>query len=150
MTQPVQDRADELFERALADAATRDPRAFYRERLKELKQADASKYDEAVTYYSDVLIPSIAEEEKDPLTAWQEYGARLAQWSNPGRAVEVDGTGRSHPHEPPAAPDRMVLHLPDGKGRAIVVALPESLTDAQRATYDWMVAGKRNWNGGGA
>jgi len=41
----------------------------------------------------------------------------------------------------------MVLHLPDGKGRAIVVALPEELTSAQRATYDWMVAGQRKLSG---
>ena len=148
MTHPLQDRADELFEEALSEAGTRDPRAFYREQLKELKRADASRYEEAVTYYSDVLLPSIAEDERDPVTAWQEYGARLAEWTNPGRPVEIDGSGRSHPHEPPAAADRMVLHLPDGKGRAIVVALPRDLTPAQRATYDWMVSGERKISGG--
>ena len=36
----------------------------------------------------------------------------------------------------------LILHLPE-KGRALLVALPPSLSSAQRATYDVLVAGKQ-------
>jgi hypothetical protein len=143
MENPLQNTADELFATALEGSGGRDPRQFYRDRLGELKAANPGGYDKAVTYYRDELIPSIADQGRDPVEAWQEYGARLAAWTNPGHPVEIDESGRAHPHEPPAANGRLVLHLPDGKGRALVVDLPSELTEAQRATYDLLVAGKQ-------
>jgi hypothetical protein len=143
MDKTQQNRADELFEAALIASGIRDPREFYRDRLRELKEANPDGYGEAVAYYRDELIPSIADRARNPVEAWQDYGLRLASWTSPGHAVEIDETGRSHAHAPPAATGRLVLHLPDGKGRAIVVGLPADLTEAQRATYDLLVAGKQ-------
>jgi hypothetical protein len=144
MSDDLNARADACLEAALQEAGARDPREFYRERLRELKQADAGGYAAAVAYYRDTLIPQVASGEGDPLAAWTEYGRRLAEAVSPGRTVSVDGTGRAHPYEAPAPRDSLVLHLPDAKGgRAVLVGLPGELTPAQRATYDVLVAGKQ-------
>jgi hypothetical protein len=144
MSDDLNARADALLEAALEEAGARDPREFYRERLKELKQANPEGYAAAVAYYRDTLIPQVASGEGDPLAAWTEYGRRLAEAVSPGRTVSVDGTGRARPYEAPAPRDRLVLHLPDAKGgRAVLVGLPGELTPAQRASYDVLVAGKQ-------
>ena len=55
----------------------------------------------------------------------------------------IDATGRARPWEGPTAKE-LVLHLPDARnGRALLVGLPAELSDAQRATYDVLVAGKQ-------
>ncbi len=136
-------RADQNLERALAESGARDPREFYRDRLRELKQADARAYGEAVAYYRDTLIPRVASGETDPLDAWTEYGRRLASSLAEGRTVSVDATGRAHPYGGPSRDD-LILHLPDAAGaRALLVGLPVELSPAQRATYDALVAGKQ-------
>lgn len=143
MTDDLLAAADRALEVALEASGARDPREFYRERLRELKDANPEGYRNAVAYYRETLIPAVAEGSESPLEAWTEYGRRLAEAVSPGRAVSIDETGRAHAHE---APDlgRLVLHLPDQKGaRALVVGLPPELSPAQRATYDVLVAGKQ-------
>ena len=138
----LQREADRRLEAALAASGARDPREFYRERLRELKAQDRSAYEEAVGYYRDTLVPSVARG-ADPLPAWTEYGRRLAALGVPGRTVMVDATGAAAPYEAPAPTDRLILHLPDGtRGRAVVVALPAELSRAQRATFDLLAGGK--------
>lgn len=143
MSDDLTPRADEMLERALTGSGGRDPRALCRERLRELKRADPSAYDKAVAYYRDVLIPTVATGEADPLDAWTEYGRRLAQSLAAGRTVAIDATGRSRAFE---RPDRstLVLHLPDAPGgRALLVAEPTEPSPAQQATHDALVAGKQ-------
>ena len=128
----------------LESSGARDPREFYRDRLRELKSADASAYSEAVAYYQDRLIPEIAAGSVDPLLAWAEYGRMLAESLAPGRTVSIDTSGYAHPYESPAPPDRIVLHLPKNQGvRALLVSLPPKLSPAQRATYNVLVSGKQ-------
>jgi hypothetical protein len=135
--------ADKALEAALAEAGARDPREFYRERLKELKRANPEEYESAVAYYRDTLIPKVAVGNGDPLDEWTEYGRRLASALAPGRTVSVDGTGLAHEYRAPAG-DRLVLHLPDENGaRALLVGLPASLSTAQRATYNVLVEGRQ-------
>jgi hypothetical protein len=142
MTEDLTAQADEKLEEALSREGARDPREFYRDRLRELKQANPDGYAKAVAYYRDTLIPGVASGEP-PLEAWTEYGRRLAESLAPGRTVAVDVTGRAHPYEAPAPRDRLILHLPDAKGgRALLVGLPAELSPAQRATYDALVNGK--------
>jgi hypothetical protein len=138
------ERADARLDQSLQQTGARDPREFYRERLRELKERDAGAYGQAVRYFEEVLIPSIAEGGQEPLAAWTEYGRRLAELSAPGRTVTVDATGRAGPYAPPAGPDALVLHLPQvAGGRALLVGLPRALSEAQRATYDWLVLGRQ-------
>jgi len=142
VTDDLQTEADRRLEAELARSGARDPREFYRERLRELKQADREAYEQAVGYYRDTLVPSVAGG-ADPLPAWTEYGRKLAELSVPGRTVMVDPSGASDPYRSPPPLDRLILHLPDGtRGRAAVVALPAELSRAQRATYDLLVGGK--------
>lgn len=144
MTDDVQSRADRRLDEALAASGARDPREFYRERLRELKETDRGAYEEAVGYYRDTLVPSVADG-ADPLPAWTEYGRKLAELATPGRTVMVDRTGFALPYHAPAPPDRLVLHLPTGRTgsrRALVVGIPTELSRAQRASYDLLVAGK--------
>ncbi len=137
-------RAEERFEEALSRTGARDPREYYRERLKELRTTKPDAYRSAVQYYADTLMPSIADSDADPLEAWWEYGRRIAELSVDGRTVEIDPSGRSHSYSRPTPGDRMVLHLPEGtKGLALVVGLPTNLSQAQMATYDLLVAGKQ-------
>ena len=136
--------ADGILEEALERTGARDPREFYRERLRELKRASHEGYADAVAYYRDTLIPSVANGTSDPLEAWTEYGRRLAEAVVPGRTVEVDATGLARAYSSPAPGDRLVLHLPeDARARTLLVALPAQLTPAQRATYDVLVSGKQ-------
>ena len=135
-------QADQLLEAALESAGARDPREFYRERLRDLKRASPDGYAEAIAYYTDTLIPQVASGEADPLECWTEYGRRLAVALGPGRTIAVDVTGKATPFEAPAG-DRLILHMPDENGaRALLVGLPPELSEAQRATYAVLVAGK--------
>jgi hypothetical protein len=137
------ERADALLDQEIQRTGARDPREFYRERLQGLKERDASGYAEAVRYFQETLVPAIAGG-AEPLAAWTEYGRRLAELSSPGRTVSVDPTGRATPYASPAPPDALVLHLPRvAGGRAVLVGLPRALSDAQRATYDWLVMGRQ-------
>jgi hypothetical protein len=138
--------AERALEAALAQSGARDPRDFYRERLRELKRLRPDEYRSLVGYYTDILLPEVAEHRRDALVAWTEYGRRLAEALAPGRTVAIDDTGRARPYDPhdPAAGVGLILHLPDdGGGRALLVALPSSLSPAQRATYDVLVSGKQ-------
>ncbi len=144
MNQEIQERADHIFEEALAKAGAKDPREFYRKRLREMKADDPEAYREAVAYYENKLVPSIAEAGENPVTAWQQFGCRVAELTVSGTPVEIDVTGRKSPYTPPTPPDRLVLHIPNGsKGRALVVGLPPELSKAQLATYDLLVGGRQ-------
>ncbi len=140
--------ADRRLEEALEATGARDPREFYRERLRELKSANPKGYEDAVSYYRGSLIPEIASGGVEPLAAWTEYGRRLAISLTPGRTVSVDTSGRALPYEAPSPLDRLILHLPDDKGgRALLVGLPPDPSPAQRATYDVLVRGRQKLAG---
>ncbi|MFW6200685.1 MAG: hypothetical protein ACOC8K_08930 [Gemmatimonadota bacterium] len=148
MNQELKDRADARFEAALEAAGARDPRDYYRDVLRELKGRDPDAYEAAVEHFQETLIPGIASGELQPLEAWREYGRKLAERVAEGRTVEIDATGLSHPHDPSAHQDRLVVHLPDDTGeKAILVSLPAEVTPAQQATYDLLVAGKQTLGG---
>lgn len=143
MNDELTKKADRILEEALERAGARDPREFYRERLRTLKESDPEGYRTAVEYYRETLLPTVASEAGDPLAAWTEYGRTLAETVASGRTVTVDESGRAHPYEGPRT-DRLILHLPDDRGaRALLVGLPPELTAAQRATYDVLVTGKQ-------
>jgi hypothetical protein len=135
--------ANRRFDEALEKTGARDPRDFYRKALRELKPVNATGYEKAVSHFQEVLVPSIANGEAEPLWAWREYGRLIAEVTAPGRTVAVDATGRSRPFAPEMPMDLLVLHLPDTKGaRAILVSLPAEPTPPQKATFDLLVAGK--------
>ncbi len=144
MDQELHDRADQIFEDALGKTGAKDPREFYRKRLREMKAENPDAYGEAVVYYQNELVPSIAEAGDDPLMAWQQFGCRMAELTVTGTPIEIDTTGRRRPYAPPTPADRMVLHIPQGsKGRALIIGLPPELSAAQLATYDLLVAGRQ-------
>lgn len=144
MTDDLTHEADRRLEEALAREGGRDPREYYRERLRELKQSSPSGYDAAVAYYRDELLPAVAGGTVEPLAAWTEYGRRLAESLLPGKTLAVDPTGKAHPYQAPAPRDHLILYIPEGKStRALPVGLPAELTPAQRATYDVLVSGKQ-------
>ena len=145
MDQAIHERADQIFEEALGKAGAKDPREFYRKHLREMKVDNPDAYREAVAYYENQLVPSIAEAGDDPLTAWQQFGCRMAELTIAGTPVEIDVTGRRRPYAPPTPADRMVLHIPQGsKGGALVVGLPPELSAAQLATYGLLVGRRQN------
>ena len=151
MEQELHDRADRIFEEALGQTGAKDPREFYRARLREMKADNPEAYREAVAYYENDLVPSIAEAGDDPLMAWQRFGCRVAALTVTGTPIEIDATGRRRPYAPPTPLDRLVLHLPqESSGRALVVGLPPELSAAQLATYDLLVGGRQKVRDEGA
>lgn len=143
MSDDLQRRSDALLEAALEAAGARDPREFYRTRLRELRERDRAAYDRGVAYYRTRLLPAIVEG-AEPLAAWTEYGRTLAELHGPGRTVTIDPSGAATPYEAPADPTHLILHLPDeAREAALLVGLPQELSGAQRATYDWLVRQSR-------
>lgn len=140
----VEERATTRLEAALRETNARDPRDFYRVQLRELRGEDRHGYESAVAYYRETLLPRVADPQVDALAAWTDYGRHLATLRAPGRTVSVDITGRATEYASPADRNALVLHLPDDRKRpAFLVGLPAELSPAQRATYDWLVSGRR-------
>lgn len=136
----TREQAEERFARALRDTGARDPREFYRERLRELRERDEAAFRRALDYYGTRLIPAVADPGSDPLAEWLEYGRLLAQLTTDGRPVQVDSTGKAHPYAPPVPADHLVLHLPtSAREPALPVGIPPRLSAAQRATYELLV-----------
>jgi hypothetical protein len=135
-------RAEARLEQKVRESGARDPRKFYEERLAELAERDPRAHKDALEYAERTLYPTVASGDADPVAAWTEFGRRLADAAASGKTVNVDGSGRSSPYSNPAPSDVLVLHLPQAGGRAMLVALPKELSEAQRATYDWLVSGK--------
>ena len=144
MDRAARTEADRRFQEAMEAAGARDPRDFYRQSLRDLKESNPQGYARAVGHFQDVLVPAIASGEAEPLSAWREYGRLIAEVTAPGRTVEIDETGRSRPYSPDSPLDRLVLHIPDEKGvRAILVSLPPTPSTAQRASFELLVRGKQ-------
>ena len=142
MTEDHQALAEKRLEAALEETGARDPRAYYRDRLRELKGIDGSAFQQAVDYYRNELIPAIASG-SEPLGAWLEYGRRIAQLTFEGRTVAIDETGLAREYSAPANPGLLVLHLPlGGRQRALLVGLPREPSPAQQATCDLLVEGR--------
>lgn len=141
----LRQRADERFQQALDQTGARDPREFYRNRLRDLKAQDPDVFRRAVEYHDTRLVPTVAADGSDPLAAWLEYGRFLATLVAPGSTVQIDLTGRATEYSPPVPADCLVLHLPtDTRQRALAVGLPPKLSTAQRATYALLVEGKQD------
>jgi hypothetical protein len=134
--------ADQRLDAALgADGAPRDPRPWFRPTLRFLKERDAGAYDRALAHLDETLIPAVVGG-ADPLEAWLEYGVLLAELLGPGRTVAVDRTGQAKPTENVTA-EGLVLHLPDADDRpALVLRCPATLSPAQNATVELLVAGR--------
>lgn len=144
MDEGVKAEADRLFQEAIEASGARDPRDFYRRALRELKEVNPEGYGRAVSHFQEVLVPSIASGDEEPLGAWREYGRLLAELAGPGRAVGIDETGRAQPYSPDCPLEHLVLHIPEERGkRAILVSLPPNPSAAQRATFDLLVRGKQ-------
>ena len=142
MTETQQAQAEKRLEAALEETGARDPRPCCRDRLRDLKDVDANAFQQAVDYYRGELIPAIASG-AEPLTAWIEYGCRIAQLTCEGRTVAIDKTGLAREYSDQADLDELVLHLPlGGRRRALLVGLPRERSPAQQATCDLLVAGR--------
>jgi hypothetical protein len=134
--------ADRRFAEAVRETGSRDPRDFYRARLREIRGRDEAAFREALAYFEGVLVPAVALQGSDPIGEWLDYGCFLANLLAPGGAVEIDRSGRSRPYRRPVPTEHLVLHLPDsGREGALAVGLPPELSEAQRATYRLLVRG---------
>jgi hypothetical protein len=144
MTRPdLRAAATRRLEEALRERGARDPRDYYRELMKELRERDPAAFGEANRYYDEVLLPRLADDSLDPLGEWLEYGTVLAGLMVAGEAVQIDPSGRSLPYAGPVPPDAMVLHLPrSSRMPALAIGLPPTLSAPQRATYDLLVSRK--------
>ena len=144
MDQALKAKADQRFKEALKGSGARDPRDYYRQSLRDLKESNPEGYNRAVNHFHAVLVPGIASGEVEPLGAWREYGRLLAQEAEEGRTVEIDESGCSRAFSSESPLDRLVLHIPDQqRSRSILISLPPDPSPAQRASYELLVRGKQ-------
>lgn len=139
----IRQRADARLDEALAHAAQQDPRPFFREQLRLLKDSDPAAFEEALRYYEEVLLPRVAAPDSDPLLEWFEYGRKLVELEgaeHAGKVVMVDPSGRSTPFAAPLRLDHLVLYLPDDtRTPALPLNVPRRLSLEQQATFDLLV-----------
>ena len=136
MDETAKATAEARTEAAIAQAPVEDFRGAFRDRLRWLKDNRADAFASALSHYNDVLVPNIARG-SDPIEEWITYGRRLGELSGPGKTVSIDETGRSGPFQGLAG---LVLHLPDDTAvPALALAVPRSLSDAQKATLSLLV-----------
>jgi len=128
--------ADRRFAEALEETGTRDPRDYFRDRLRALREDDRAAYDEAIRFYRERVVEAISGGE-DPIRAWRSYGLHLAERTAPGRTVQIDPEGGGTPYEADAPWDALIIHLPDAvRAPATILGMPAQLSPAQRATCD--------------
>ncbi|MGD8495884.1 MAG: hypothetical protein PVF05_06805 [Gemmatimonadales bacterium] len=138
MTDP--DVAGRRTEAALESGGFADMRPTYRAIMRRLKQQDADAFDEATRRYEEVLAPALADEDRDPLAAWAEFGSWLARRLGPGRLVRLDETGLAAAAEPEPVSGHVLLFLPDSnRDSAIPLLRPSSPSEPQATALDLLV-----------
>lgn len=142
MQADAQKEADLRLTEALERSRARDTREEHRALMRELKSQSDAEYEKAVTDYRTRVVDAIVGGGADPVRVWLEFGCRLAERLRPGRPVVVSPEGRAVSFQPPPSPDALILHLPEGKGRGVVVGAPREMSPAQRATVDLLALGK--------
>lgn len=136
-------RAEARLDSAASANGFADPRPPYRERLRQIRDADPAGFAHATRHYEDVVLPAIAA--GDPLLAWLEYGRFLVAAGAPAavRLMAIDATGRATDLEPPLRPHTLALFVPEDTARAPLIALaPVDPSAAQQATLDLLVHGR--------
>ncbi|HKK08355.1 MAG TPA: hypothetical protein VKA44_05665 [Gemmatimonadota bacterium] len=129
------------FEETLEARGLADPRPLYRTMLRELKQADASVYEEAVRRYEEELAPADESRGESALRAWLAYGSWLAGRLAPGGRVTVDRVGRARELAGDEVPEgALLLHVPEKRNRrALALGIPRDPSPAQDATLELLV-----------
>ena len=136
MEDTAKQKADDLTERAITAGMYEDFREEYRARLRWLKDNRPQYFAQALAHYNDVLVPNVANG-NDAVAEWVEYGRTLGQLSGEGKIVAIDETGRAHPYQGLTG---LILHLPDDTAvPALALAVPKTLSAAQKATMDLLV-----------
>lgn len=134
------DPSAERIQAALESGSYTDMRPVYRAILKRLKRKDAVLFDEATARYEETLVPSLADEATDPISAWVEYGAWLARKLGTGRLVRLDESGLATNCEAAPAPGQVLLFLPDEQGESAIPLLrPAEPSTAQKAALGLLV-----------
>lgn len=143
MDRSSHEEADRRYEIRIQETGARDPREFYRDILRDLRETDVEAYKEMVARYEAEVVLPLAEGSRDPLLIWLQFGRVLAQRAAPGRLMLVDATGRAKPAPEQLSWGDLLLQLPDEpRSRALPVGIPPEPTPAQRATLDLLVTGR--------
>src|SRR5205809_1075309 len=112
--------ADQRLEELLQQRQLRDPREFFRERLRLLKERDRAAFQRALDHYDQILLPNVAAAGADVRLEWLDYGRLLAELSGAGRIIVLDQNGRAGMNETPDD-DALVLHVPDDEATPVLV-----------------------------
>jgi hypothetical protein len=143
MTDEMKTRADARLDGALANADQRDPRPFYRNALRHLRENDEPGFQRALRYFEEELVPAVAGA-ADPLIAWAEYGLMIGRTLGSGNTVELDATGRALPLESVAGAEGLVLYIPAAAAAPVLVLrYPRKATAPQHAAYELLVEGRQ-------
>jgi hypothetical protein len=137
-------RADARTDEALAAMDFRDPRPAFRERLRWLREEQPNAFTSALAYYEQTLVPALLDENLEPLGQWLEYGRHLGELTGAGKTVAIDESGRARPYRATRLDSELVIHVPNDTAReALALAVPNQLSDAQRANFDLLIGRAR-------
>lgn len=136
-------QADARLTQALLARGQADPRASYRERLRQLRAQQSGLFDAATRHYSEVVLPSLVDVAADPIETWVDYGRFLAELEGPGRVVRIDESGRAEGATSADGSSTMLIFLPEDRHqRALALLTPAQPSAAQKASYDLLVGGR--------
>ena len=141
-------RAEAETDAAFAQSNFLDPRPGFRDRLRRLREEQPKAFSAALAYYEETLVPSLNGGE-DPISAWIAYGQQLGELSAPGKTFSIDPSGRARPYRGVTEANALILHLPnDTAVEALALAVPRSLSEAQKANYDLLIGRARGVESG--
>jgi hypothetical protein len=133
-----QSTEDARLSEAFARQQLEDTRPLYRQRLRRLRERDATAFDRALRHYEEVVLPALGA--GNAVEAWVEYGRWLAELDGPGRLLAIDPWGRATPYSPPPTEDALILHVPeDPRAPVLATRVPAAPSPSQQATYDLLV-----------
>ena len=138
MTKSGGESSEIAFEAALARYGLADPRPALRERLRALRESNATAFEEAKKHFEQMKSDA---EPGEALEHWIAYGHFLGELTSPGKLYHIDEVGRAEPWSAPLHSGAMLVHLPeDSSAAALAVVLPSRMSGAQEATYSLLVA----------
>jgi hypothetical protein len=142
MTENSRREAEQRLEAALTERGLADPRPALRERLRSLRETDATAFDQARMRF-DAMMHEARGSAADALDPWIEYGRLLGELTGEGKLMSVDPTGRAAAYQQSAVTGCVLLHLPEDPATpALVVLAPLTPSAAQQATLDLLVSRK--------
>jgi len=137
----AREKADARLDAGLEALELDDPRSFYRNYMRWLRERNPVAFERASRHYQEHVLPRLADESTEPVGEWVEYGRFIAGLEGSGRALAIDAGGRAVAYQPPIGRGALILFIPDQLEQpALVLARPKRLSPPQQATLELLAS----------